>query len=384
MNPEDTGNVQMARAATSGTAPIALRQAQERLRAAPLGGAASASPGPPAKREFESIGEFLFAARFKPDDQRLQWQQAGEIGTDFHAEQRMDDGPSGGFAIPTQFRSELLQLNPSAAIMRPAATVVPAGSPPDAGIEIPALDQSAETNMYGGVVVAWTSEGGQKQDTSAKIRQIALVPQEVSGTITITDKLLRNWSGSGNFLGGLLRQAIVGAEDIAFLTGNGVNKPQGVLNASAAIDVNRATPGQITYADVLAMDETLFGTNPEAFWCVTKRARTWLRQLKNPAGYFIWQEDATAKSPITLLSHPVKLTDRLPTLGNRGDLLLMDGSKYLIKDGSGPFVAFSEHVYFTQNKTVCKVFWNVDGQCWMKSPVMTENGDLQAPFVILN
>ena len=45
-----------------------------------------------------------------------------------------------------------------------------------------------------------------------------------------------------------------------------------------------------------------------------------------------------------LLSHPVLLSGRLPTMGKRGDLMLIDGSKYVIKDGSGPFVAFSEYV----------------------------------------
>lgn len=381
-----------ARGAKPPVAWLAMRErlleteAAETHLAASAGAAASrARPtrGPEAKKEFESIGEFLNAARFTPDDQRLVFQPKHDDGS-LSAEQRMDDGASGGFAIPVQFRSELLQVNPMAAIMRPRATVIPAGTPPDAEVVIPALDQSAATNMYGGIAIEWVGEGGLKPDTSAKVRQVSLVPSECAGTITATDKLLRNWQGSGEMFGSLLRQATVAAEDVAFLTGNGVSKPLGVLNSPCAINVARQTAGQITYSDIVAMDETLFGDNPSVFWVCTKRARTWLRQLKNPAGYFIWQEDATRPSPTTLLSHPVLLSDRLPTIGNRGDIMLIDGSKYLIKDGSGPFVAFSEHVYFTQNKTVIKVFWNVDGQPWMKAPIKTENGELQSPFVVLN
>jgi len=376
------------------TALDAQIQRVERLEAtearleepAPAAGArARPTKGPEAKKEFSSLGEFFYAARFNPDDQRLQFVENSTNDGDTRGEQRMDDGASGGFAIPVQFRNELLSVDPLPAVMRPRATVIPAGNPPDGAVLIPALDQSAATNMYGGVTVAWIGEGGTKPDTSAKIRQIELRPQEVAGTITITDKLLRNWQASGPLLSGLLRKAINAAEDVAFLTGNGIAKPLGVLNSTAAILVTRTNAGQITYADVLAMEETLFANDGgNSFWVCSKRARTWLRQLKNPAGYYIWQEDARGTTPAMLLGHEVVVSDRVPTLGTKGDLMLIDGDDYLIKDGSGPFVAMSEHVNFSTNKTVIKCFWNVDGQPWVKDPIKTENGELQTPFVILN
>jgi len=337
------------------------------------------APGAEAKKEFSALGEFLFAVRFNPNDQRLTglWHEPS-------AEQRTDDGASGGFAIPVQFRSDLMQVDQMPAVVRPRATVIPAGSPPDGEVVMPALDQSAATNMYGGVTVTWIGEGALKLDTTAKIRQIGLRPQEVAASMKATDKLLRNWQAAGPLLSTLLRKAIAAAEDVAFLTGNGVGKPLGFLNSSAAIAVNRTTANQITYADVLAMEETLFGNGADAIWSCSKRARTWLRQLKNPAGYYIWQEDAKEKGPATLLGYPVVVSDRVPTLGNRGDLMLLDMSAYLIKDGSGPFVAISEHVFFQTNETMIKIFWNVDGQPWVKDPIKNEAGELQTPFVILN
>ena len=74
----------------------------------------------------------------------------------------------------------------------------------------------------------------------------------------------------------------------------------------------------------------------------------------------------------------------MPQLGARGDLALVDLSYYLIKDGSGPFIASSEHVHFTTNKTVIKAFWNVDGAPWLNTPIVQENGDTQSPFVVLD
>ena len=335
--------------------------------------------GPEAKREFESLGEFLAAARFNPNDQRLSWQD----GSNIRGEQRMDDGASGGFAVPVQFRSELLKVDPMAAAMRPRATVIPAGTPPDGEISMPALDQSNARNIYGGVTVSWIGEGGTKPETTTYIQEVKLKPNEVAAQITVTDKLLRNWQAASPLISNQLRMAIAAAEDVAFLTGDGVAKPLGVLKSTAATVIARANANLIDYTDVLKMEEVLFGNEADVFWVCTKKARTQLRQLKNVAGYYIWQEDARSGVPPTLLGHPVVVSDRVPSLGSKGDLMLIDPSKYLIKDGSGPFVAASEHVLFTQNKTVIKAFWNVDGQSWLKSPIKTENGELQSPFVIL-
>jgi hypothetical protein len=46
-------------------------------------------------------------------------------------------------------------------------------------------------------------------------------------------------------------------------------------------------------------------------------------------------------------------------------------------------VAASEHVKFTENKTVFKIFWNVDGQPWLTAPFRQEGGYEVSPFVLL-
>jgi len=365
--------------ATQPTPRITVAQARSRVTAMERELAGSSRHGGSG---FDSLGEWLHTCRFKPNDERLAFFEKTDDG--LQASQRMDDGASGGFAVPVQFRPQLLSVKASPAIMRPRAMVLPAGDVPDASLTIPALDQSQATNMYGGVTLQWIGEGALKPETNAKIRQVTLQPQEVAGVIKVTDKLLRNWQSAGSFLAGQLRAAIAGAEDMAFLVGDGVAKPLGVLNSPSRIQVNRTTPGSVEYADILAMDETLFGLGADAIWVCSKRMKSLLRQIKNPAGYYIWQEDAAVGAPPTLLGHPVMYSDRVPTLGNRGDLMLFDPNGYVIKDGSGPFVAFSEHVHFTTNETLIKVFWNVDGQSWTKDPIKTENGDIESHFVILN
>ena len=87
-----------------------------------------------------------------------------------------------------------------------------------------------------------------------------------------------------------------------------------------------------------------------------------------------------------MMGLPVYIYDRLPSLGNKGDLMLLNLNPYFyIKDGSGPFFAASEHVYFTKNRTVFKIFHNLDAQPAVteKFPLEGDSSQTVSPFVIL-
>jgi len=334
--------------------------------------------GPEASREFEDFGEFMHAVRFRPSDQRLEFNDP-----ELRGEQRFDTGSTGGFAVPPRFVDELLRVDPAPALVRPRANVIPAGTPADQTVTMPALDTSGDNNLYGGVEVDWIGEGDTKPETTANLHEVSLSPYEVAGHIVVTDKLLRNWQAAGAILGDLLRGAITQAEDTAFIAGTGIGQPEGYINADAAITVNREVANEVSYEDIIEMEANML-TGAEPVAVVTRRVVKQLRQIQNPNGQFIWGDGNIAMGiPPTLLGYPVVISDRGRSLGDAGDVAFVDLSYYLIKDGSGPFVAASEHVHFRQNKTVIKVSWNVDGKAWMVGPVTKENGETQSPFVLL-
>lgn len=351
---------------------------------------------------FKSLGEFVHAVRFGDPKGRLanlptgQGQGGGIEVPDafkaqimpwkFKAEWRMDEGASGGFAVPTQFRNDMLMIQPEAAIVRSRATVIPAGDPPDSMITISAFNQGAK-GVFGGVEIYWIGEGEEIPETGAGLKEVSLQPQEVAGHTVVTDKLLRNWQAASSFIATLLRGAIVAGEDMAFLRGNGVAKPIGILNGVGTIAVNRTIAGQIGYDDVINMLAVLLPESKErAMWIANQSALPQIAKLKDNAGNYIFiKGDATRGIPDTLMGIPIRFTGKTPALGQKGDLILVDFTYYLIKDGSGPFIAASEHVYFKQNKTVIKVFWNVDGKGWVNEPLTLEDGVTQvSPYVVLD
>lgn len=330
-----------------------------------------------AKKEdygFSSLGEFLNAVRFGDSKGRLDA---------IRNEMSMGVSENGGIMVPEEFRGDLLRVTPESAIVRPRANVIPAGSSPDATVTMPALDQVGK-NMYGGVEVTWIGEGGEKPETTANLSEVKLTPYEVAAHITVTDKLLRNWDASEAVIKGLLNQAMTAAEDLAFLTGNGTGKPKGVIGSTAALTVKRATANKITTLDVVSMVANLL-PGAEAIFVAHQSTMIQLITLKDEAGNSIFiQGNLAAGIPSTLLGYPIRFTGKTSALGTKGDLILVDLSYYLIKDGAGPYVMASEHVYFKQNKTVIKAFWNVDGKAWLTGPLKLEDGvTTVSPFVVL-
>lgn len=354
------------------------------------------APGDPARREFESLGEFIAAATFNPNDSRLAslYHEFDEEGG-MRSEQRMDTGVSGGFAVPEQFRPQLMEVSPQEARIRPRAQVIPAGNPPDSAVTMPALDQTngdAPDNVYGGVTVEWTGEGEETSETDAKLREIKLEPQEISAHTVLTNKLLRNWQAAEPVITRLLRGAVISAEEFAFLSGNGIAKPLGLINSGATYKVNRVNANQVTRADINAMTARILMRGGMPAWLASQSVIPQLQNLRNEIGSppegdgaLVWDPDLRDRADNQLLAgYPILWNERSPQLGSLGDLTLVDLSYYLIKDGSGPFVAASPHVKFTSNKTVVKIVWNVDGQSWMTQPFTQEGGYEVSPFVTLD
>lgn len=353
------------------------------------GGQVTIPDGPHARTEFESMGEFLSAVRFNPSDQRLSYVENVAVGADgqIGASLRMDNDAQGGFMVPPQLRTQILSVAPQDALVRPRANVIPAGSPPDGAITMPALDQSGANpkNMFGGVEFKWIAEGEEKPETDAKLKSITLSPHEIAGFVTITDKLLRNWQASGAFIENLFRSAYAAAEDYAFLRGTGVGQPLGAINSGAMRFVNRATANRVAYVDLLNMvSRFLMRGGQSPVWSMPQSALVDIATMTDPEGHYIWKPGAVDGFAGTLLGYPVRWNNRSPALGAKGDITLIDWSQYLIKDGSGPFVATSEHVKFTSNQTVIKFFSNVDGAPWLTSPIAEENGYEVSPFVGLD
>ena len=328
---------------------------------------------------FKNLGEFVFAVSTGRDEK-------GRIDS-IVKDMRMDVGEAGGIMVPPAFKDSIMQFSAENAIVRPRATVIGADSAtPDQQMKIPVLKQGAN-GANAGVTVVWTGEGQTMSETEGKIDFINLNPQEMTAYTEVSNKLLRNWAGTNAFIENLLRSAVISAEDLAFLVGDGNGKPLGIQESGCAIKIDRDTTAKVLTADIVGMEAKIMADESGAayVYVISQSAKPQIMTLKDDAGNNIFlQGNIAKKEPDMLIGRPIIWTGKVPTVGNEGDVSLVDISKYLVKDGYGPLVAVSPHVKFTSNMSVVKIVYSVDGQAWAKDPLTLEDGSTQvSPFVIL-
>lgn len=333
---------------------------------------------------FRNFGEFLNTIVINRFDPRLQAYGDPRQRLVEGRGQQMGVGSLGGFMVPDQFRNQILSITPQEAIVRPRATVMEAGDPPDGKLHLPSLDQTSSQNMYGGVIVYHQGEKSTLVESSVNLKDITFEPQKMTGYMTCTNDLLANWAAAASLCQTQMRMAIIGAEDYDFLRGSGVNRATGILNADCAIEVSRTTASSIVFTDISAMlARVKFGT--PLTWVTSQTTIPQLAALVDAGNNAVFVKNAAENMPSTLMGFPVIYSERSPALGSTGDLMLCALSYYLIKDGSGPRIDVSTDFLFSTDKTCFRIVWHVDGHPWLTAPIPLEgsSGNTISPFVIL-
>jgi len=294
-------------------------------------------------------------------------------------------GSGGGFLIPEAQMEEIMGVAAPMQIVRPRATRLPMST---RSIRVPRLDQdgttAGEPHFFGGIDVNWMEEGAAITETDPNFGEAELVARELVGATTVSNSLLRDAPALAAFLGS--RRGFPGAiswkEEYAFLQGNGVGKPLGIVNSPATVSVTRTSSSAIKYDDLANMEAAFMGEEP--VWIASISAKAELLLMNGPSGNaaYLWGNAAEGR-PSTLLGHPIMFTDKLPALGTTGDILLADLSYYLIgtlQDGTS--VESDQSQKFTSNKTVFRVVHRVDGMPWLNNPITLADGATEvSPFV---
>jgi len=337
---------------------------------------------------FSNIGEFFATIATNRNDERLrnfQYHSAPPMRAEARTTQIAGTGSLGGFNIPTQFSQEVLAVAPQEGVIRPGATVLPAGYPPDAEYEMPALDQGASQNMYGGVLVYRQGEAVSITETNTKFKKVTLLPKAIKAYIRVSNKLMNNWESASIFIQKQLKLAGIGAEDYDFYRGSGVNRSLGIINSTGRINYSRATANLIAYADVVGMFARA-KLGGKLVWIASQTTIPQLATIRDAGSNNLWIQNSAEGIPSKMLGFDVKFSDRNPALGTAGDLTLVDRSYYLIKEGSGPRVDVSTDFLFDSDEVCFRIVWMVDGQPWLTEPIPLEGStsNTVSPFVVLN
>lgn len=297
----------------------------------------------------------------------------------------------GGFLIPEVLRSEIMQLALEESLVRPRATVIPMES---LKVPIPTVDETSRvTNIFGGMQFYWSSEGAAGVDSSAKFSQVTLDAKKLFGYSGIPNELLRDAPAFLGWFGAKFPAGIAWFEDIAFLTGDGVDKPMGCVAGAGTVSVNRGNANTIVYDDIVKMYQSMYPSSAKnAVWLASHDSFQQLAELTfTPAGgtpvpVMLWQANAVGAPVYTLLGRPVIFTEKTYKLGTKGDLMFVDLSEYLIGDRQMMQIESSSDYLFGTDKTAYRVIERVDGRPWVQSAITPHNNSTVtvSPYVVLN
>ena len=310
----------------------------------------------------------------------------------------MEEGDlsQGGYLVPTQVSTNILEKTIEASIVRGRATPQPMGSN---RLVIPAdVDTNHATNYFGGVIIYRTGEGEAKTVSNPTVGRIALQLHKLTGLCYVSDELLEDSTVALEpWLTRKFGQAIAFVEDDDFLNGTGTNMALGMFNsANPSLITVTAETGQgantIVFENIIKMwarlypagqANAVFVSNIENFPQLAT-----MGLAVGAGGIPVWMPaGGISGAPYeTLMGKPLIYTEKMQALGTAGNIGLADMSQYLIGErGTGaPTLATSIHIRFATDETGFRFVLRYDGQpSWLSTLTPRRGTATLSPFVIL-
>ena len=298
-----------------------------------------------------------------------------------------DTGPDGGFIVPPPLAGRLLDAMYAMGDVLRLANGFPATR---RKIEIPAIGENsrADGSRFGGLQLQWTPEGGQIPASKPQFAARLLQLHKLAGLVPVTEDLLEE----AEILEGLL-ELLFGLEasfcvEREMISGGGVGRPLGVLNAPATITVAKESgqaAASIVSENILGMWERLWSpAKRRAVWLVTPKAASAIFGMTTTDPLVGKLFDFAPDGSPRLLGRPILETEYNLALGGRGDIILGDFGQYLLGRRGDPEVISSMHLRFDTGERVFRLTFRVDGMpAWAEPTTPLHGSDTVSPFVTL-
>jgi len=300
----------------------------------------------------------------------------------------------GGYLVQTDFATELLRLTHETGLLTSRVRRIPVGANAN-GLTINAVKETSRAtgSRWGGVQVYWREEAGTVTAKQPEFRRMKLNLHSLMGLCYATDEVLADATALGSVIQQAFSEEFGFALDDAIIRGSGNGQPLGILTSPATVAVAKET-GQVA--------DTVVWENIVKMW-----ARLWSRSRNNAAWYihqdvlpqlatmamtvgvggvpvYLPATGAAGQPYSTLFGRPVIEIEQADTVGDLGDIMLLDLSQYLMIDKGGLEAAQSIHVRFLYGENTFRFILRTDGQPIWNSPMTLYNSNTTvSPFVLL-
>lgn len=353
------------------------------------GGAPAAENDP--KHGFKSFGEFATVVRSASRkanpvyDERLSYQAA--VPTNSANE---SVGEEGGYTVPPEYRAEIMKAVDSEESLFSRTDQIPIERN---SVKMP-VDETTDWDTTNGIQAYWEDELDQMQTSKPKLDSVEWTARKVTALVPVSSELLEDSSAMDAYLRRRAPAKIQFKVDLAIVRGTGVGQPLGFLNSPALITV--AKEGSQA-ADTIQREniDKMWMRMPaprrrNAMWLINQDAEAQLQSLsftgtESPMPVYLPNGGYSGQPFDTLKGRPVIYHQATSTLGDVGDISLVDMSQYatVVKQG-GVRADVSMHLYFDADALAYRFILRVGGHPWLSSPISPRAGsNTLSPFVTL-
>ena len=345
------------------------------------------APKAETKKHFSNLGEQLMAIRNAAKgnvDERLLAVNNEVKGSQSKVNE------DGGYAIQEDFAKDILESAVTTGQILSRVTTYTISSNSNS-MRFMTADESdlSDGTVFGGVKMHWAAEGGTVPASKPQFRETKIDLEKMMGFAYATDELLQDASFMNSYYGRAFTLASERLLEGAIIDGDGVGKPLGILNSDATIAVAKEASqgaGTITAENIMAMwQRGLYRNRSSMVWLAHPDCEMQFQKLAiNDAP--IWMpEGGLADAPYQrILGRPVIYDDNCAALGSKGDIMLVDLSRYtLVKKGTAK-QDWSMHVEFLTDQMCFRMVLRVNGAPDASKVIKLKNTSLtRSPFVTL-
>lgn len=304
----------------------------------------------------------------------------------------------GGFAVSTDFENRLMeQIFADSPLLRMLQEIEISTNAN--GIKITYVDETSRVDgsRWGGIRGYWLAEAAAKTASQPKVRQVEWLLKKVAALVYLTDELLADAAAFGRFVFEAMAKELRFQIQDRVINGTGAGGPLGILQAPALVSVAKES-GQaadsVLWENIKKMWSRFIGENPT--WLINRDIVPELYSMAQAVGtggtavYVPGSQGGTAgaaRAPLnTLMGAPVLEIEQAATLGDQGDIILVDPQAYgLARKSEMVQTATSIHVKFVEDETVLRAVARVDGNPIPNAPITPYKGAAtRSPFVTLD
>ncbi len=276
-------------------------------------------------------------------------------------------GSTGGFLVPSEFIAGWLDASLEDEIVRPRCRPEPMVSNEKLIADFANMTRAGTHALYGGWTGQWLAEGATATEADAKVRAIKLVAKKLAIFTSASNELVSDGNNFEQTLGQRLTKAIGWHLDYACLRGSGAGQPQGIINASSRVTQTKETlqgANTVTYLNLANMFSRLHpACVNNSVWIAHTSCIPQLATLTVVGGVgTTWVPAMTrGTNGWEVLSRPVVFTEKLPTLGTEGDIVLADLSQYALGLRSEVTLEKSRDAGWSTDSSKYRIILRADG-----------------------